>query len=139
MNRFAPAAALIAALMLGAAPAQAQEARGHLPALVLTSLAFQQIDFAPLRDETTPRAGQRVEDQAFRLDAAAARHPDLAGSEPAGAPLKLGPAPRPLGPGLLDQAPRVGLFDLTFASDVPASGRDPMFNAEIVVALTRRF
>ena len=139
MKRFAPAVALIGALTLGAVPAEAH-AVGQMPAAVLASLAFQQIDFAPLREDATPPAGQRLVSEAFRLDTAAARQPAAAGPDVAGAPVRLGPAPRPLGTGLLDAAPRLGLFDLTFYSDPPAGGgNDPMFNAEVVVALTRRF
>jgi hypothetical protein len=35
--------------------------------------------------------------------------------------------------------PRVGAFDLTFYSDVPAGGYDAMYTAFVVVSLTHRF
>ena len=35
--------------------------------------------------------------------------------------------------------PRLGDFDLTFYSNVPASGLDGMVNADVVISLTRHF
>lgn len=43
------------------------------------------------------------------------------------------------GKSILETVPRVGAFDLTFYSDVPAGGYDAMFTAFVVVSLTRRF
>ena len=41
--------------------------------------------------------------------------------------------------GLMGMVPRLGSFALTFYSDIPASGFDGMYNADVVVSLTRKF
>ena len=140
---------LVAALTLiggalAAVPAHADDS--GVRALALNAAAVQQAGFAASDHHPLAPAAMRAGAEAFRLAAPTPREGDGAaallarGAGPvAGAPVQLGPAPAPAGPGLLDHAPRVGLFDLTFASDMPASGNDPMFYAEVVVALTHRF
>lgn len=121
---------------LAAMPACAEDGRAGM--LAMHAVAVQQAGFAATDSQPALPAAPRLAGAGFRLTATAALVPPATGPV-AGAPIKVGPAPAPLGPGLLDHAPRLGAFDLTFASDMPASGIDPMFNAEVVVALTRRF
>ncbi len=126
------------AAALGATPAMAKDG-AHGEALLVDAAALHQIDFGMALDRQITAAAPGVTGaQDFRL-AAAARLTGARLALVAGAPVPLGAAPAPLGNGLADRVPRLGKFDLTFASDMPASGIDPMFNAEVVVALTRRF
>lgn len=56
------------------------------------------------------------------------------------APMLVKQGPPPVsGKNILEAVPRVGAFDLTFYSDVPAGGYDAMFTAFAVVSLTRHF
>lgn len=121
---------------LAAVPANADNGRAGM--LAMHAVAVQQAGFAATDSQPAQPAAPRLASTSFRLAATAPLLPPAAGPV-AGAPIKVGPAPAALGPGLLDRAPRLGTFDLTFASDMPASGIDPMFNAEVVVALTHRF
>ena len=56
-----------------------------------------------------------------------------------GEPIRLGAAPSTGASGLMAMMPRLGDFDLTFYSNVPASGLDGMVNADVVISLTRHF
>jgi hypothetical protein len=43
------------------------------------------------------------------------------------------------GPSILKTTPKVGPFKLTFYSDVPVTGFDGMYKADVVISLTRKF
>ena len=52
---------------------------------------------------------------------------------------RLGAPPQHDTASIMKLMPKVGPFAVTFYSDVPATGFDGMYNADVVVSLTRKF